>query len=84
MVYAALFSRGYVLTTHALENRNRTYKLSNTTAVEHGAFICLRYFNVRHNTIVTYEGLLNTSDISLLSECDTVYSNGASEILRAP
>jgi len=84
MVYADVHSRANVLTAYALQNRDRTSDLSNTTAVEHGAFIYLRYFNVRHNTIVTYEGLLNTSDISLLSECDTIYSNGASEILRAP
>jgi len=83
-VYADTQSKANVLTAYALKNRDRIRILSNTTAVEHGAFIYLRYLNVRHNTIVTYEGLLNTSDISLLSECDTIYSNGASEILRAP
>jgi len=85
ILYADALSIPYVLTAYALENRTRTSILSNGTAVEQGAFIYLRYFNTRHNTLVTYEmRKLNTSDISLLSECDTVYSNGASEILRAP
>jgi len=84
MVYADLFSRGDVLTSYALENRDRTYELSNTTAVSHGAFIYLRYFNIHDNTIVTEKTLLNTSDVSILNECDTIYSNGASKILLVP
>jgi len=83
-VYADAHSRVFALTSYALKNRDKTYVLSSSTALEHGAFIYLRYFNIRDNTIVTYETLLNTSDISLLNECDTIYSNGASEILRAP
>jgi len=83
-VYADVPSKDNVLTSYALENRDRTRILSNTTAVEHGAFIYLRYFNIRYNIIATYEGVLNTSDISLLGECDTIYSNGASEILWTP
>jgi uncharacterized membrane protein len=83
-VYSDVISRNNVLTSYALKNRDRTRILSNITAVEHGAFIYLRYLNIRYNVVATYEGPLNTSEISLLGECDTVYSNGASEILRAP
>lgn len=83
-VYADVISRSNVLTSYALINTERTLTLSNTTAVEHGAFIYLRYLNVRYNIIPAEKGALNTSDISFLGECDTVYSNGASEILCAP
>jgi len=82
-VYADYYAMKGVLKAYAL--RNIWSVLSNYTAMERGAFIYLTYCNIRHNTIVTGEGIgLNTSDISLLNECNTIYSNGASEILSVP
>jgi len=87
-VYADILSRDNVLPAYALENKNKIHAISNTTAMQRSAYVYLRYLNIRHNTIALYQGsgyaLFNTSDVDVLSQTDTVYSNGASEIRWTP
>ncbi len=83
-VYADVQSRDNVLGAYALINRNTVHDITNTTVLQRSAYVYLRYFNIRHNTIVAYPGIFNTSDIDALGQIDTIYSNGASEIRWTP
>lgn len=85
-VYADRVSRNHVLTSYALIPRERVRLLSNSTILEHGAYVYLRHLNIVDSVIRTYgESFINTSGISsLLNESNKIYSNGDSEIYRAP
>lgn len=83
-IYADVLSKDNVLTAYALENKNEIRDISNTTVMQRSAYVYLRYFNIRHNTIVSYQGIFNTSNVDVLNQTDTIYSNGASEIRWTP
>jgi len=83
-VYADVQSKDNVLPAYALENKNKIRYISNTTVLQRSAYVYLRYFNIRHNTIVSYQGRFNTSNVDVLNQTDTIYSNGASEIRWTP
>jgi len=87
-LYADVISLANVLTAYGLENRDKIYVISNTfisntTVLQRGAYVYLRYFNIRHNTMVSY-GMFDTSNVHVLNQTDTIYSNGASEIRWTP
>jgi uncharacterized membrane protein len=84
LIYADVRSKDNVLPAYAMENKDKISDISNTTVLQQGAFVYLRYFNVWHNTIVSYQGMFNTSNVNALSQIDTIYSNGASEIRWTP
>lgn len=83
-IYADVHSKDNVLPAYALENKNKILDIKNTTDRQKDAYVYLRYFNIQYNTIVSYEGIFNASDIGLLDQTDTIYSNGASEIRWTP
>jgi len=82
-VYADVISLANVLTAYGLENRDKIHAISNTAVLQRGAYVYLRYFNIRHNTMFSY-GMFNTSNVHVLNQTDTIYSNGASEIRWTP
>jgi uncharacterized membrane protein len=83
-VYVDRQSQANVLTAYGLVNRTKTHAIYNTTVFQRSAYVYLRYFNIRHNTMVSFKGLFNTSSFDALNQIDTIYSNGASEIRWAP
>lgn len=84
-VYADETSRTNVLTSYALLDRDTIVRLYNTTLLEHGTYIYLRYVNVRVGVVLEPLYKFNTTDISpLLNENNKIYSNGDSEIYWAP
>jgi len=72
---------GVLSCTHVLLDRNRIRFISNAVIPEHGAYIYLKYLNVREGMIFTVGGVFNTSEISsFLNESNHIYSNGDSDI----
>jgi uncharacterized membrane protein len=84
VMYADVQSQANVLTAYALESRDKMHTIYNTTVIQRSAYVYLRYFNIRENTIVSYKGLFNTSNLDVPNHADTIYSNGAGEIHWMP
>ncbi len=85
-VYADWFSRYHVLRSYANLPDDRKLPITNGTIVESGAYVYLKYVNVRIGVISTVSfGFLNTSDISpVIENCNKIYSNGCSDIFHKP
>jgi uncharacterized membrane protein len=83
-IYADVLSKDNVLSAYALENKNKVHSIANTTVVQRSAYVYLGYFNIRHNRIVSYQGIFNTSNLDVPNHADTIYSNGAGEIHWMP
>jgi uncharacterized membrane protein len=84
-VYADAVSGTHVLISYGLIPKQLILPLTNTTIPEQGSFIYLGHLNIVSGIITTNTVIFNSSEISsLLNESDLIYSNGNSEIWRAP
>lgn len=88
-VYADWNSEVTVLKSYALLPDVTMRQITNTSILDSGDYIYLKYLNIRIGVVSDNLGMgslmFNTSALSpVVSECDMVYSNGGSEIYFKP